>query len=710
MPKPAPKPASKKAAPIVTEGAARFDDLYIAPENARFGQAPQDIDALAANIAACGLLTPLLGYRDEEGRFAIAGGARRFAALGVLRQASTIAPGAAAFKLDWDAIPTREIAREHAAAASLAENTQRVDLTIVEAAIAWHRMTLDGRGVPEIAKAFGQTERFVQSRLKLASLHEPILEALRSGEISLDVAQAYATAHMSRQEKVWKALGKQRASLSRIKDELKKNTLLAGDGLAKFVGEEAYAAAGGQIEQELFQSPDMSRWLDPALAERLAQEKLRAKAAELEAEGFLFVESAIEVPHGKYVDGNLGKPRKPTAEEKAALKKLDDESKALSKEADAIEKASDERGDATGDYQYTEAEDERLSAIDERQLDIREARDQLEDTFFTYDDAAKKKSGVIVTLSDDGRFVIERGRVAPKERKATPAGKSSAKTSGKAASTKPAAPEPQAPMTNLTHEKTSRIASAVVGRALAQRPDIALIAVTAALARQTFADEFDGFGEYGALTLRGAGQGSSDTFAEDGALLSAQTHDAARKRFLLSLGKPIEKLEGRMTTWPQAEVLALLAFCVGESVKVIEPSAERDYRDDDARASLMLLGRLAGANPAAHFIADAEYLGGFSKPSLEAAAAELEIDSAGIKTKAALAARIADAAKGAGATAAWTPPLLRKLCGVEEPPKPKPAAKAPAAKKAAKKTAAKKPAKKIAKQPAKKVAAKGAGK
>src|SRR3546814_15260093 len=44
-----------------------------------------------------------------------------------------------------------------------------------------------------VAKRFGLTRRFVEGRLRLATLAEPIFEALSVGTITLDVAKAYAS-------------------------------------------------------------------------------------------------------------------------------------------------------------------------------------------------------------------------------------------------------------------------------------------------------------------------------------------------------------------------------------------------------------------------------------------------------------------------------------------------------------------------------------
>jgi ParB family chromosome partitioning protein len=56
---------------------------------------------------------------------------------------------------------------------------------------------------------------------------------------------------------------------------------------ARFVDEEAYAAAGGRIERNLSSEEVGARWLDVALLERLATEKLEALAAEKAASSCL---------------------------------------------------------------------------------------------------------------------------------------------------------------------------------------------------------------------------------------------------------------------------------------------------------------------------------------------------------------------------------------------------------------------------------------
>jgi len=644
----------------MTQRRIRLDRLVIALENARAHAKgpPPAIDELAANIEAFGLLQPLVGYDQGAGVFAVVDGGRRLRALQALAKLGT-APGGGRFS--FDEIPLREIDQADAYAVSLAANTQRVDLGIVEAAEAWSAMVLAGMDVATIARVFGVTERFVNSRLALASLHDPILEALREGKINLDVAQAFAGAQRPRQEAVWKKLGGGKGAAPpvwQVKRELKENTVRAGDALARFVGEAAYLEAGGVIERELFADAADSRWVNAELAQRLADDKLAAAKAELEKEGFLFVEAAPEFGHGAYVDGNFGKPRKPTDAEKERLAAIKAEIKALNKERDAIDTAAEK-----ADRAYTEEEDARTEAIDERVADLRTEAERIEDGLRTYSDEAKQKSGAIVSIDEDGALRILRGVVPPKERKAQKPGASAKK--GKHAAAKPAEREPQAPMTNLTHERLSKIASVQVGRALANNTAVALAALAACLARDVFEEAtWDGkpCGEE-ALTIKAGHGGGRDLVGEHAKFADDKDHEAARKRWSVALGKQAGGWDEKIAAWPQSDVLDLIAFCVGECVRVVETNTAATHDEFDARNRLATLGRLAGAKPATYVI-PLDVLQGFSRPALAEAAGELGIDASGAKTKAVLAAMVADRVEQAG----WAPPLLYTLTGAPKAP------------------------------------------
>src|SRR3546814_6831087 len=55
-----------------------------------------------------------------------------------------------------------------------------------------------------VAARFGKTERFVLGRVRLADLHETVFDALRKGEITLEIAKAYgSTSDTARQARVF---------------------------------------------------------------------------------------------------------------------------------------------------------------------------------------------------------------------------------------------------------------------------------------------------------------------------------------------------------------------------------------------------------------------------------------------------------------------------------------------------------------------------
>ncbi|WP_419470503.1 ParB/RepB/Spo0J family partition protein, partial [Erythrobacter donghaensis] len=76
--------------------------------------------------------------------------------------------------------------------ASLAENFQRVGMSPAEECRAFQHFIKEGSDVAAVAKRFGLTQRFVEGRLRLANLAEPIFEALAKGDVTLEIAKAYA--------------------------------------------------------------------------------------------------------------------------------------------------------------------------------------------------------------------------------------------------------------------------------------------------------------------------------------------------------------------------------------------------------------------------------------------------------------------------------------------------------------------------------------
>jgi ParB family chromosome partitioning protein len=98
-----------------------------------------------------------------------------------------------------------------------------------------------------------------------------VFGALGAGEITLDVAKAYAaTPDRERQAYVFKQV--RRSYMAQNPDSIRRMmtqaTVSASDRRARLVGEEACVAAGGHIQRDLFSEEDGARWLDIALLER----------------------------------------------------------------------------------------------------------------------------------------------------------------------------------------------------------------------------------------------------------------------------------------------------------------------------------------------------------------------------------------------------------------------------------------------------------
>jgi ParB family chromosome partitioning protein len=139
----------------------------------------------------------------------------------------------------------------------------------------------------------------------------------------------------ARQEQVWEAV--QRSPIRQtyqIRRMLTEDTVRACDRRARFVGIADYAAAGGIVLRDLFESDDGGWLQDPALLDRLVAEKLEREAEAVRAEGWKWVEVAPEFPYGHTYG-----LRRPSGREVPLTKKESRARDALKAELDKLEKA-----------------------------------------------------------------------------------------------------------------------------------------------------------------------------------------------------------------------------------------------------------------------------------------------------------------------------------------------------------------------------------
>ena len=366
-----------------------LDKLVLHEGNVRQIKAGVSIESLAADIERRGLLQslsvrPILTEAGEEtGAYGVQAGGRRLRALQLLVKQKKLAKNAP--------VPCIMRSEGFVEADSLAENTEREALHPLDQFRAFKALADKGEGEETIAAAFNVSAHVVKQRLRLAKASPMLLQAYEDDAITLDQLMAFClTDDHERQEQVFTAIQKQwNKGADAIRRMLTEKTVHASDRRALFVGADAYKAAGGIIIRDLFDEDDGGYLQDVPLLERLVSEKLAAEADAIKAEGWGWVEAAVDFPWNHHRDFRTLKPSSPalTEDQERQLQALLDELEAL---------------DETGDR--SEQDETR------RDLVIRAITD-LENRSPVFDEAQKAKAGAFISLRDDGLLLIERGYI-----------------------------------------------------------------------------------------------------------------------------------------------------------------------------------------------------------------------------------------------------------------------------------------------------------
>ena len=137
-------------------------------------------------------------------------------------------------------------AGDDAAEISLAENVLREAMHPDDQCAGFAALIEKGMTVEEVAARFSVTPAVLRQRLKLAGVSPKLRSLYRKGEMTLDhmMALAISDDHTA-QEAAWAALPDWHRDPAALKRALTDGTLSADDRLARFVGIEAYLAAGG---------------------------------------------------------------------------------------------------------------------------------------------------------------------------------------------------------------------------------------------------------------------------------------------------------------------------------------------------------------------------------------------------------------------------------------------------------------------------------
>ena len=383
-------------APDVTVRSIPLDKLELSPANVRKTDAGLQASAeLKANIAALGILSNLVvrPVETNPGRFAVVAGGRRYAALVDLASEGQVAPD---MPVPCRIVPTDASQTE----ISLAENAVRAAMHPADQVEAFALLAADGATVSDIAARFGVAERTVEQRLRLGDAAPELIEAYRAGEIDLETLKAFTvTVDPARQLAAWSQVSQQgyRPSAWQIRRMLTEDRVPAATAIARFVGVEAYEAAGGQVDRDLFADEhDNGIWFaDPALLEKLAAESLAEAAAAIGPE-WKWAEPRVEVPWNEFA--RFGRvhpvPAQPTDEETA--------------ETDRLRTRHDELGNMDEDDWTGDLEDE-AETIENRLAEI-EAAIAARAVFAREDKAI---AGCILTVGHDGSLQTVQGLVRP---------------------------------------------------------------------------------------------------------------------------------------------------------------------------------------------------------------------------------------------------------------------------------------------------------
>ena len=378
--------------PIVEVALSKLDP---SPANVRKTGRDAGIEELAASIEAHGLLQSLLVRPKGRGRYEVIAGGRRHAALRLLASRKRLSKSApiVCWKLDHAA------GASGATEASLAENAMRRDMHPAdefEAFALLHRGG-EGLGIEEIGARYGVTPAVVRQRLRLAEVSPVIIAAYREGTLTLDDVMAFAvTDDHAAQERVHRDLLPWQRSPATIRRLLTQALLPTTDKRVLLVGLDAYAAAGGRVQRDLF-TEDGGGWIaDAALLEHLVGERMEAEAEALRAEGWRWVAVGDAAAAETYRCRRVWPTRAALTEAEEARR-------------DDLAARSDE---IAADYAGADDLPEEIAA----ELDGIEAElaglERREEAWRPEDVAL---AGCVLTLAGDGRLSVARGLVRPED-------------------------------------------------------------------------------------------------------------------------------------------------------------------------------------------------------------------------------------------------------------------------------------------------------
>lgn len=438
-----------------------------------------------------------------------------------------------------------------------------------------------GWGAEEIGARFGVSAGVVKQRLRLGAISPNLLQVYREDGLTLDQLMAFAiTEDHARQEQVFANLHHNREPWI-IRRDMTAANVPADDRRAVFVGADAYVEAGGTVIRDLFSEDRGGFFEDAGLLDMLTVEKLREIAGEVQAEGWKWAEAHIDYPHAHGMRRFYPQAIALPDEDEARL--------------DALSTQYDEL--AEGYSSYDEMPEELAAKLEA----VSEEIDRISDMRSAYDANVIAHGGAFVVLHHDGTVRIERGFVrAEDEALADPqpepeaGGGATEQQTGEDGQPEDGDDneqeidedeEPGKPISDSLTRDLSAYRTLVLRVALANQPDMALIALTHSLTAQMFYS----YAEAGCLEVRPTMTplGSHAEGIEDTPLAARanEQHEAWAER----MPRDVADLWGFIVALDHEKRSALLAHCAARTVNALRLPWDRKPR------TLQTADRLASA-------------------------------------------------------------------------------------------------------------------
>ena len=614
-------------------------DLGIAPENIRAKEpADPDIPQLAETIAVADILVPLCvrpGRKGEMPFMALDGRRRKFG-LDLLLEQGRIG---ASHAVRCDLFTTKA----GQAAALVLTNAERCPVHIADVIVAIGKMGKTKMSPAAIAKALGYDELEIRRLSALAGLNAKAIKALKLGKINLRQAKQLARiGDQKEQADLAQAALDGYLQDYQLSNRALRNRTDVNDLQVALVGLDRYVAAGGRVESDLFgELPDVL--LDPEKLTELWDARAQSVVEGLEASGlsvFLAGEKGFRAP-----DGFFNLPFVYQGD--------------MSEEARIAYRAAQERVGAAFaalkgvDLASSEADD-LILAIQKARMDTAQlglGRATL-GAVILYPDA---EAGLAATFFANPEPATEAGDEETEDE--TDAGYASTASSRRSYNDVevPNADVEVEGCSHVLHETQTDVATRGLIRDLADNPGAALTALLAQLFKH-LALHGGVSAETSAVTISATRYSRAQTPAIpalDGEVRARL--DARREAYIASGLRPIPWVE----TLAHGEKMALLAELVAISLNIREMRTTSIRHS--ARAEAAEIAELCGADIAAHWTPDTDYLKVHGKKQLMGLLGEMEIDDPRVKSlkKDDLVTFTSEAAAERG----WAPAVLSWLAG-----------------------------------------------